>query len=90
MLSACAGPKPIKEYALSQVALRKAKSAGAESLANGWYYKADIAFKKAKKAYEDNDNIVAKDLFVKSRRYSERAENSSRVQKFKSGDGPVD
>jgi len=72
------------------MALKKAKSSGAESLANGWYYKADVTYKKAVKAYSENDNLVAKDLFVKSRRYSERAENSSRVQKFKSGDGPID
>jgi len=88
MLSACAGPKPIKEYALSKSALSRAKIAGAESLSNGWYYKADTTFDQAVKAYDENDNLVARDLFIRSRRYSERAENSSRVQKFKSGDGP--
>jgi len=88
ILNACAGPKPLKDYALSKSALSKAKSAGAESLSNGWFYKADITFKNAVKAYIENDNLVAKDLFIKSRRYSERAENNSRVQKFKSGDGP--
>jgi len=88
--ASCAGPKPIKEFALSKIALEHAKKAGAESYASGWYYKADTTFSNAEKAYKLNDNLVAKELFIKARKYAERAENSSRVQKFKSGDGPGD
>ncbi len=89
-LVACAGPKPLQDYSLSKSALDYARKAGAESLASGWYYKADTTFKQAESAYKNNENLKAKELFIKARKFAERAENSSRVQKFKSGDGPVD
>ena len=43
--TSCAGPKPVTDYTLSKTALEYAKRAGAESLASGWYFKADTMFK---------------------------------------------
>ncbi len=88
LLSGCVGPKPMNDYVLAREALNFARASEAQSLASGWLFKAEETFQKAESAWKLNENDLARKLFIKSRKYSERAENSARVKKFKSGAGP--
>ena len=83
---ACAGPKPIEELTLARVALDAAKDAGAASLASGYWYKAEESFRKGSEALNGNYNYDAKEFFIQAKLYAEKAENSTRLKKFKSGD----
>lgn len=83
---ACAGPKPYRQYVISQTALERARSAGAESYAKAYWYKAESSYQKAQKHYKLNENIEAGKFFNISRKYSEKAEMLTRLKKFKSGD----
>ena len=82
----CAGPKPIEDYVLSQAALKAAKDAGASSYASGYWFKAELSFRKAVKLYKNSSNSEAQVYFVRSRKYAERAEVLTRLKKFKSGE----
>ena len=86
-LIACAGPKPVEDMVLAKAALDAAKEVGATSSASGYWYRAEENFRKGKKALRDHYNYDAKEYFVKAREYAEKAENSTRLKKFKSGEG---
>ena len=87
LLAACAGPKPIEEMVLAKVALDAAREVGAVSTASGYWYQAEENYRKGKRALRDNYNYDAKEFFVQARIYAEKAENSTRLKKFKSGEG---
>ena len=82
----CAGPKPYQDYILSQAALGKAKSSGAESFAKSYWYKAEKSYLKAQRHYKLNENTEAGQYFRLSRKYAEKAEMLTRLKKFKSGE----
>ena len=85
--TSCAGPRPVEEMVLARTALDAAKEAGAISLASGYWYRAEESFRKGKAALSDNYNYEAKEHFVESKVFAEKAENSARLKKFKSGEG---
>ena len=83
----CVGPKPISEYNLARAARRAAQDAKADSLSPGDWHKADEHYQRAEKLFQENYNDEAKLEFTKAQRYFERAENSTRLKKFRSGEG---
>ncbi|MCB0389951.1 MAG: DUF4398 domain-containing protein [Bdellovibrionales bacterium] len=83
----CAGPKPIEEMVLAKVALDAAKESGAVSFAAGYWYRAEENYRKGENAIKSNYNYDAKEFFVQAKIYAEKAENSTRLKKFKSGEG---
>ncbi len=85
-LVACAGPQPIEEMALARAALDAAKDSGAPTVSPGFWHTAEDDFRKANVAMKNNDNYGAKDLFVECRELAEKAENATRLKKFKSGE----
>ncbi len=87
LLLGCAGPKPMEEMVLAKVALDAAKSSGAVSVASGLWYRAEESYRKGRAALKDNYNYNAKEFFIQSRSFAEKAENSTRLKKFKSGEG---
>lgn len=86
-VAGCAGPKPIEEYTLARTALQAAKVSGATSAAPGFWHRAEENFRKGQKAFDLNDNILAKEFFERAREYAEKAENAARLQSFRSGGG---
>jgi len=86
-LLGCAGPRPIKELALATSAIKAAKDCGAGTFAPGFTNRAEDEFRKGQKAMQGNYNTDAKDDFDQARVYAEKAENSTRLKKFKSGEG---
>ena len=84
----CVGPKPLKDYVLSHQAMVYAKRSEADVIANSWFSKAEDTYQQAEIAWANSEHDRAKKLFIKARRYFERAENMAKVQKFKTGDGP--
>lgn len=86
MLCSCAGPKPLEDMVLAKVALDTAKEVGAPSAASGYWYKAEENYRKGLEALEGNYNYDAKEFFIEAKIYAEKAENSTRLKKFKSGE----
>lgn len=86
LIIGCAGPRPIEEHVLAQIALQSAKEAGAATLASGYWYKADESYRKGLEALKGNYNYEAKEHFISARINSEKAENATRLKKFKSGE----
>lgn len=87
MIVSCAGPKPAEEYTLARTAMQAARAVGAPSFAPGYWAQAEESYRKGEKAYADNANYDAKDLFESARIFAEKAENSTRIKKFQSGEG---
>ncbi|MCB0355674.1 MAG: DUF4398 domain-containing protein [Bdellovibrionales bacterium] len=86
LLSACAGPKPAEELVLAKVALEAAKEVGAASAASGYWYRAEENYRKGQEALKSNYNYDAREFFIQAKNYAEKAENSTRLKKFKSGE----
>lgn len=82
----CAGPKPIEDLVLAQTALKAAKDAGAASEASAYWYQAEENFRKGSVFMRDNYNYDAKEAFVRAKYFAEKAENVTRLKKFKSGE----
>ena len=85
--ASCAGPAPYEEYTYARTALDAARSSGAAKYAPGLWFKADEAYRKGAKAYKDRYFKEARDYLINARKYAEKAENSTRLKKFESGDG---
>ena len=82
----CAGPKPIEEIVLAKAAMQAARQVGAQSVAPGFYHKSEESYRLGSIALKGNYNNEAKRYFVKARRYAEKAENATRLKKFRSGE----
>ena len=87
-ISSCAGPKPYKEYSMAYTSLKAAEMSEASRYSPGYWSKAERLYREGEQAYNQNLNVQAKDLFIQAQRYAERAENVTRLRKFKSGGAP--
>lgn len=85
--SGCAGAPPVREFTLARTAIDAARKAGAPRYASGFWNRAEEHYRRASVSYKDRYYEEAKKLFKKARVYAEKAENSTRLKKFKSGDG---
>jgi len=63
-----------------------ARNVGAQSVAPGFYHKAEESYRLGQRALNGNYNNEAKKHFIEARRFAEKAENSTRLKKFKSGE----
>ena len=79
-------PAPIEEYALARAAIDAARSVQAAHHSSGYWHQAEEAYRKGRLFYEDRDYGKAKEQFVRARIAAERAENSARLIRQKTGD----
>lgn len=79
-------PAPIDDYALARAAMDAARSVQAARHSPGYWHQAEEAYRRARIFYKDREYDKAKEEFIKSRVAAERAENSARLIRQKSGD----
>lgn len=79
-------PAPIDDYALARAAMDSARAVQAARHSPGFWHQADEAYRKAKILYRDRDYLQARQEFIRARAAAEKAENSARVIRQKSGD----
>ena len=86
-ISGCvAAPPPYEEYTLARAAVRAAQDADAPRFSVGFWTKADDNYRNGQKAYRDADFDEAREFFKTAQIYAERAENSTRLKKFQTGE----
>lgn len=85
-LLGCVGNPPNEDYALAYVAMEAAKGAGASKFASGYWNKCLTAYGEAEQQFEDRRYSDARALFNKARVYAEKAENSARLKRLRSGE----
>jgi hypothetical protein len=87
LLSACVTtPQPIDDYALARAAIEAAKSVEAARFSPGNWHQADEAYRKAQVYFKNQEYEEAQKEFVKARKAAEKAENSARLIRQKSGE----
>lgn len=85
-LVGCVGPAPIRDYNLANTAIKAAKKSGAANYAPAALTSATNHFQQAEEKYKIKEYEEAKKLFKAARMYAEKAENQTRVKKFKTGE----
>ncbi len=86
-VAGCAAPPPFEEYTISRTALNSARDVEAGRYASGYWHRAEELYRKGQKQYKDSDYARARESFVSSIEFSEKAENATRLRKFQSGEG---
>lgn len=86
MVSCQTTPAPVTEYALARAAIDAARTAQAPRLSAGYWHQADEFYRRARAYYKDREYDKAKDLFVQARMMAEKAENSARLIRLKTGE----
>lgn len=86
LLAGCVGAPPNEDYAMASVAMESAKNAGASKYATGYWNKCLTTYKQAQDGYEEKHYNEAKAFFIKARTYAEKAENSARLKRLRSGE----
>jgi hypothetical protein len=85
-LAACSHTRPSVELVLAREAFNAAKEVESARYAPGFYHKAEEAYRAGLQLYADREYSGAVDEFRAARYNAERAENSARIQRQKSGD----
>lgn len=85
-LTACATNRPAAEYVLAREALVSAREVDSARYAPGFYYKAEEAFRHGVNSYQNRSYGAALEFFKETMVYAEKAENSARVHRQKSGE----
>ncbi|MCC6277509.1 MAG: DUF4398 domain-containing protein [Oligoflexia bacterium] len=83
---ACATARPSVEFVLAREALQAAKESESARVAPGHYHKAEEAFRRGVQAYQQRAFDESVEYFKESRINSEKAENASHLQRFKTGE----
>ncbi|MGZ3842889.1 MAG: DUF4398 domain-containing protein, partial [Bdellovibrio sp.] len=79
-------PAPIEDYSLARAAIEAARSVQAARHSPGYWHQAEEAYRKGRVYFEDRDYSKAKDQFIRARLSAEKAENSARLIRQKTGD----
>ena len=79
-LVSCAGTVPFLEYSIAQKAIQSARKANASTMAPVYWMKALEYYKKAEQNFQERNYTSAGHLFGESIRWSEKAENFSRLK----------
>lgn len=79
-------PAPVEDYSLARAAIDAARSVQAARHSPGYWHQAEEAYRKGRAYYEDRDYSKAKEQFVRARISAEKAENSARLIRQKTGD----
>jgi hypothetical protein len=77
---------PIEEYTLARAALEAARIVDAPRFSPGFWHQADESFRRARVLYEEREFKAAKDEFLRAKFSAERAENSARLIRLKTGE----
>ncbi|MBC7741101.1 MAG: DUF4398 domain-containing protein [Bdellovibrionaceae bacterium] len=77
---------PLEEYTLADAAIKAAKSVQAVRYSAGYWHQAEEFYRQARILYREREYEQAKDLFIQARQAAEKAENSARLLRQKSGD----
>ena len=86
LLSCQTVPAPIEEYTLARAALDAARNVQASRHSPGFWNQADQAYRQGQERYRDHNWSKAKDEFTKARIAAEKAENSARLIRQKTGE----
>ena len=79
-------PAPIEDYSLARAALDAARTVQASRHSPGYWHQAEEAYRKGRIYFEDRDYGKAKEQFIRARAAAERAENSARLIRQRTGD----
>ena len=79
-------PAPLEDYSLARAAIDAARSVQAARHSPGYWHQAEEAYRKGRIYFEDRDYQKAKEQFVRARFAAEKAENSARLIRQKTGD----
>ncbi len=80
------GPVPINEYTLARAALDAARDVQAPQLSPGFWHQAEEAYRRGRLLYQDSHWDEARIEFLKAKQAAEKAENSARLSRQRSGD----
>lgn len=86
LLSCQSVPKPTEEYSLARAAIEAARAVQAPRHSPGYWHQADEAYRQGRLSYKDRDYLKAREFFIRARMAAEKAENSARVIRQKTGD----
>ncbi|MBX2988625.1 MAG: DUF4398 domain-containing protein [Bdellovibrionaceae bacterium] len=79
-------PAPLEEYVLARSAIEAGKAVQAARHSPGYWHQAEEAYRKARLYYNDRDWENARVEFIRARQAAEKAENSARLIRQKTGD----
>jgi len=79
-------PEPVDDYTLARAALEAARDVQAARYSPGLWHQAENFYKQGQYYYREKDWAQAKSFFQKSRISAEKAENSSRLIRQKTGE----
>lgn len=79
-------PTPIEDYSLARAALDAARSVQAARHSPGYWHQAEEAYRKGRVYFDDRDYAKAKEQFIRARVAAEKAENSARLIRQRTGD----
>ncbi|QDK46765.1 hypothetical protein DOM22_17180 [Bdellovibrio sp. ZAP7] len=79
-------PAPIEDYSLARAAIDAARAVQAARHSPGYWHQAEEAYRKGRIFYDDRDYARAKEQFVRAKFAAEKAENSARLIRQKTGD----
>lgn len=86
VLGCVAAPAPYEDYVLARAAVRAAQDVDSARFSTGLFVRAEENYRRGQKSFKESDYQDAKNYFTKAIEYAERAENSTRLKKFQSGD----
>ncbi|MFP5519684.1 MAG: DUF4398 domain-containing protein [Bdellovibrionia bacterium] len=86
LLSCQTTPPPVEEYALARAAIEAARVVQAPRHSPGHWHNAEESYRKARYHYREREYRLARDFFIKARVSAEKAENSARFIRQKTGD----
>jgi hypothetical protein len=86
VFTACTTPQPLLEYTLARTAMEAARNVDAVKYAPSHWYQATEYYRTATLLFKEKKYDDAKNNFDLARVYAEKAENLSRLKKFKSGE----
>ncbi len=79
-------PAPIEDYSYARAAIDAARSVQAARHSPGYWHQAEEAYRKGRIYFEDRDYQKAKEQFARARIAAEKAENSARLIRQRTGD----
>ncbi len=86
LLSCQTVPAPLEEYTLARAAMDAARNVQAPRHSPGYWNQADQAYRQGQEDYRDHSWSKAKEEFIKARSAAEKAENSARLIRQKTGE----
>ncbi len=77
---------PLEDYSLARAAIDGARTVQAARHSPGFWHQAEEAYRRGRIYFDDRDYSKAKEQFIRARIAAEKAENSARMIRQKTGD----